>query len=609
VTHVIDRQGKWVVLTPRYKYAYQMDTSRQPHYGRNRRRACKYGEVERGVGREVAPAQRLVGRRQSLSTLPATVTAAPRAMSGVLELQRLAGNRATVQALAEVGVAGRNPRSGLAIQRKTGFEVEGKTHKYDDNANVIVFDRASDVVDRDELGKIEWCVPERNAAGAPIGLRGYASEDEGDLDAVAGARRDAVRTALTQNGLTVEVTDLPLAVDEVKGNLDYRGMRVVIILDDASAAPPPAGDGRVHSTDKRYGSYGVAASLEMAQDMLEKAAGLVAALPEGPAPGNKNLALFCKYFATAKPSEVVERLKNTRAQIDHYKCEAPMDVKRPEGGHACLDWTGTLYINQGIGKEARLGIGADAKTLSPEGRAKEIVHEATHGAPELQTHDHSYVWQSMFPYLTPQQQFDNADSYAVLVALLTGLSQAPLGALQGEHAVAAEASRVETSGLSPEIGAVVKETWAWLEHYMVQTYLMLRDLYKTLTPSGLPVGTLEDSYNMKLAKLADEHFGIKPDEFAKFAGVIDRILDLKFTAESEVRFTATKEDQRESTLNIAVPADQIGKDKPTVMRWLLESVIKTTPSIMDGQRVPYADFIKGIVVMSKWGGPLDRSPE
>ncbi len=540
-----------------------------------------------------------------------------------MELQRLAGNRATVHALAEDGAVVRNPRSGLAIQRKTGFEVEGKTHKYDEDENVIVFDRASAVIDPYELGKIAFYVPRLNAAGTPIGLQAYASEDEGDLDAVAGARRDAVRKALTENGIKVPVSDLPLALDEVKHNLDYRGMRLVLIhdspspdaaepaVDDPSATPPSADDDRVHSTDKRYESYGVAASLEEAQNLLDKAAAIVAALPEGPAPGNRDHGFFRKYFATAKPSDVAERLKFARAQIEHYKREAPMDLDDPEGGHACLNWAGTLYKNQGVGEVARLAIGVDALSLSPAGRAKEVVHEATHGAPELQTSDHSYVWQSLFPYLTPEQQLDNADSYAVLVALLAGLSQAPPGAEQAEHAVvAAEASRVQAYGLPPEMGAVLKEAWAWLEQYMVQTYLKLGDLYKTLTPSGLPAGTPEDSYNMKLAKLANKHFGIEPNEFAKFAGVFHRIQDLKLTAESEVRFSARKLDHAEGTVDIVVPEGQIGKDKQTVMCWLLDSIIMITPSIVDGLRVPYGNFIKGVVVISKWGGPwTDRQNE
>ena len=555
------------------------------------------------------------GRRPSASEPDATVATASGSLTGVLQLQRLVGNRATVSALSEMGVG---PRSGLVIQRVTGFEVEGKTQRYGQDAEVIVFDRGRTAIDAAELDKIAWLAP-RLTDGQPIGLRAFASEDEGDLEVVATARRTAVREALKANKLAdgIEVRDVPHGLADAKGNFDYREMRRVQILsgdalDEAMAAPPPAGDGRVHGTNKEaYGTYGVAASFDSAEKMLDQAAGLIAALPEEPAADNKNLVLFRKYFATAKPSEVAKRLRQARGQIAHYRPEAPIDVNAPAGGHACLDETrpGIQYLNQGVGPQARLIIGAEAKSFSPGEQAYNVVHEATHGSPELQTRDHAYIWQGTFRYLSPEQQFDNADSYAVLVALLAGLSQAPPGASKEEAATydLARSEAVEkaaTAGLTPAMDAVLKKTWAWLEHYMTQVWINLRDLYQAIAPPGPKPGEMsESSYTFKLTQLAKQHLGIELHEFAKVAGVIDRVEDMKSKTTFGKPLFTDAEQEAQPNDTFVVPA-KLGTDEGEVMRWQLDNIIQSTDTIIPALHKGYKDFITATVVMSGWGGPL-----
>jgi hypothetical protein len=250
-------------------------------------------------------------------------------------------------------------------------------------------------------------------------------------------------------------------------------------------------------------------------------------------------------------------------------------------------------------------VGADAKSLTPGGRAYNVVHEATHGAPGLQTRDVAYVWQATFHYLAPEQQLDNADSYGVLAALLTGLSQAPPGAepkVAAKHDLLGEAGETaSTAGLPAHLDPVLKKTWAWLEYYMTQVWLNLRDLYPAMAAgSAMPKG----SYTLKLSVLAGQHLGIKLHEFTKVAGVLDRIDDMKSTTTfNKAVFTAQPAAQADGTINIVVPPG-LGADERAVMRWQLTNIIASTPSIIPAQRAPYADFIIATAVMSNWGGPL-----
>jgi hypothetical protein len=158
-----------------------------------------------------------------------------------------------------------------------------------------------------------------------------------------------------------------------------------------------------------------------------------------------------------------------------------------------------------------------------------------------------------------------------------------------------------TAGLPPRMDPILKKTWSWLEFYITQVWLNLRDLYPAMAAgSPMPKG----SYTLKLAVLAGQHLGIRRHEYTKVAGVLDRIGDMKSTTTfNRAVFTAQPAAQAEGTLNIVVPPG-LGTDERKVMHWQLTNIVASTPSIITALRAPYADFIAATVVMSKWGGPL-----
>ena len=111
------------------------------------------------------------------------------AVAQVLDMQRLAGNRATVRAFSRRRsledpavpwlVIAAGPAGPPVVQRLTGFKVEHKTRRYEQTSDVLAFDRLQTALDADELDKIPRLVSALNHAGRPIGLRAFASEDGG----------------------------------------------------------------------------------------------------------------------------------------------------------------------------------------------------------------------------------------------------------------------------------------------------------------------------------------------------------------------------------------------------------------------------------------------
>jgi hypothetical protein len=140
------------------------------------------------------------------------------------------------------------------------------------------------------------------------------------------------------------------------------------------------------------------------------------------------------------------------------------------------------------------------------------VHEATHGAPGVDTVDHAYGWQRLFPYLTPEQQENNADSYALLVGVLANLTQATPEMSEDEARTKdldAPAGDVETVELDPATAKAVKESWAWFEHYTNRLFVDFKGLLKAVE-SGQPLAT--GSGQEKLCTAFTRVFKVKEEE-------------------------------------------------------------------------------------------------
>ena len=298
----------------------------------------------------------------------------------------------------DVAVLPTAAEAAIAYGRRPGFEFF-KSFKYRDDPWTMSFERDETTLDDDERTKPVYLV-RNEGLQVPVIIRGYRSEDERPV--VARDRAYEVRRALVAAGY-VSTAAIDPTSEGTAGNFDYREMRRVEILLPANIPPPKLDDGRVLGTDARYGKYGMKASIDGGQGLIDRAVAKLRTISADTATTDPVMATFRRLFTTADPALVVRNLQLTRAQIEHYRPEAPADAAAREGGHACLDESrpGLFYLNEGTGEEARMIAGVLSLTATPGAKAYNIVHEATHGTPALATRDHAYEWQRLFSFLTP----------------------------------------------------------------------------------------------------------------------------------------------------------------------------------------------------------------
>jgi hypothetical protein len=520
-------------------------------------------------------------------------------------------------------VASGAPRPGLDIS---------KTIRFNDDPSVIAFTRLATAVDGQEdhkLAKFVALVEKRLQAApaeqgartiGPVYVRGYRSEDEPAR--IATTRAGEVARRLKESGLSVDVAVVGMTRG-IKGNFNYREMRRVelrcadeVDLSEHTPEPedsPAAGDGRVLGSDARYAAYGVLDALQAGERLIDVALSKLATISVATPADDAVMKIFRQFFHSADPNVVAGNLRFARKQIPLYVPEAPADPSRPEGGHACLDESrpGILFLNQGVGPTARMIAGVDSLHATPGNRAYNIVHEATHGAPEVQTVDVAYQWQRLFHFLSPADQLRNADSYGMLVGTLAGLTQATTDMTQKEQATKdlpaiAKAGGVACIGLPAELEGAVQGAWAWLEHYTTQVWLNVRDLYPTIAAGhALPPGT----YQAQLDGSLRRHFGLGPGsvERASVAGILDRLDDLKAFAnqiQPTFRLDLGQPDDPNDKFPIYIPQNQPA-NVPAVWQFLWRVMLATMqPPIETNLRAPFLAFVTDVVRFSRWGGPL-----
>jgi hypothetical protein len=487
---------------------------------------------------------------------------------------------------------------------RAGFEFS-KSVKYERDPWTMSFVRDETTLNGHDRGKPVYLV-EQERLQAPVVIRGYRSEDE--KPEIAKQRAEEVHRMLEHAGYTSQAT-VDAKSEGTKGNFDYREMRRVEVRPVDHVQPQKLDDGRVLSSDSRYQKYGIIASLDGGQQLIDGAVSKLKSINASSPEDNLVMATFRRFFSTADPTAVVANLELARAQIEHYRPEAPPDANAPEGGHACLDESrpGLFYVNEGTGKEARMVAGVLSLTATPNAKAYNVVHEATHGAPALQTRDHAYVWQRLFPFLTPDLQISNADSYAMLVGTLAGMSQAQPGMSEKEaekyDIPAAAEGTVATAGVSPQMQGMLAATWAWLQHYTTQLYLNFRDLYPNVA-SG--VALVPTSYQGKLYEATAEVFGLGPAEFATIAGIVDRLDDLNGYATRTVPYYFAQPPSAHpgERYDAIILPSTLSPDQRAVMQFQLDLMFDSVHTIRPDLRSTYRKLFTRVVPMSRWGGPL-----
>jgi hypothetical protein len=435
-------------------------------------------------------------------------------------------------------------------------------------------------------------------------VRGHFSEDEGRPVAVE--RANAVARCLVANGVKVPIKAESSAAGTA-GNFNYRAMRKVEVwfADEAPVPPADVAVGRVRSTDAGYANYGVAGALEKAAELLDKAIGRLAGLTKATPHDDPTMRSFRRFFAAAEPAAISRRLKSTRDQLAHYHAEAP-DADDDKGGHACFDESkgGLQFLNQGVGGQARMLVGVAAKSATPGNRAYNTVHEATHGAPDLQTVDRAYYWEQLFPHLTTDEQWENADSYAMLVSVLGGLAEAdgtnPVPDLDAPGVISGRVYKLDSEDEKRAMTA-----WSWLEHYITHVFLNMRDLYFSVSAGHTPQ---EGSFLNLLWRDVCDLFKLPGDDYASIASMVRALKDLSDLMSVEdndrLRPVFYRDEKVPPPKTMGRPALLRATTLPAIIieqfYFATEYVEQTAGPRYDA----YRELLVRTVKNARWGGPL-----
>lgn len=366
--------------------------------------------------------------------------------------------------------------------------------------------------------------------------------------------------------------------------------------------------GRVKPDHPDYAKYKVKESFDMAERLIDTAVAKLSRLSPSTPASDPVMKIFRSFFATAHPRLIASRLQDARAQIKHFRPHAPPGDFPAGGGHACLDNTypGIQYLDQGVAAEARLVIGAKAMSMTPGARAYNVIHEATHGAPELKTIDLAYRWQRLFPYLTGDDQVNNADSYGMLVGFLCGLTSATTGmsdAVAITYDLDAPGPDTQTNGLRPDVDHAIKSSWAWFEYYATQCYLNFRDLLTGVEGTDPLVA---NSYQEKLFNATATIFPIG----ANGPAVIKQLRDyyelmVKYAAFGAPTFVATLPATPPQGAPVFTVPAALGTDVKAMTLWHLSEWVQQK-SLAADVRDQYEQLFPLVIKTSPWTGPLSK---
>jgi hypothetical protein len=366
--------------------------------------------------------------------------------------------------------------------------------------------------------------------------------------------------------------------------------------------------GRVKPDDPDYAKYKVKESFDMAERLIDTAVAKLSGLSPSTPASDPVMKTFRSFFATAHPRLIASRLQDAKAQIKHFRPHAPPGDFPAGGGHACLDSTypGVQYLDQGVAAEARLIIGVKALSMTPGARAYNVIHEATHGAPELRTVDLAYRWQRLFPYLQGDDQLNNADSYGMLVGFLCGLTSATTGmsdAVAATYDLDAPGPDTQTNGLSPDVDRAIKTSWAWFEYYATQCYVNYRDL---LTAVEGPDPLIANSYQEKLFNATATIFPLganAPAVIQQLRDYYDRMV--KYAAFQAPLFVATMPATPTGGAPALMVPAALGTDVKALTMWHLREW-GHQKSLAAAIKNQYERLLPHVVKTSAWTGPLSK---
>lgn len=541
--------------------------------------------------------------------------------TGILGLQRLAGNRAVSRALAPLSATSRpaltlqrcgpipcdcsqeereqaaaEPTGGevdgvqrLAVQRvNPDFEVRGLSPSAASTPGSIFFELNSSAIPASEDPKLAAFA---STPPATLTLRGFSSEEETARPALVNARLAAVEARIqavvhapVAPGSPTKVPDLAAG----RGRLDYRGVRrVEILATGASSSVPNCATGADIDPGPAPNVFTV--GRDMAVNTLLPAA--ITALDHPNAPNTR--AALRLFGDAAQAPAVKSGLNRILAHFPNMAPHIPLNDPSASGHRVINGCEGdVLAYNSGTGPGARMTVGPQYANQTPLERGLTLIHEGSHGTAGLATVDRAYSWQRLIDFLPPAAALANADSYTQFVRLINDPT-AP-GASQHDTASALPAARRQRI-----LGAI-----AWLEQWLVQGRLEVRSLYGAsarATASG--AWAADDGwYRDNTMRNVAARFALtappaipSADDQASIAGIFDRLWKLRLA------LTGSSLDLRPGTpslwevgpgTHVTVSPTLLAMARRAQVNTLLDLIVTAATFIEAGRKPAYVSLVR-----------------
>ena len=197
------------------------------------------------------------------------------------------------------------------------------------------------------------------------------------------------------------------------------------------------------------------------------------------------------------------------------------------------------------------------------------------------------------------------------VGVLAGLLEADAHRTPGEENQEPDLSGAgvvtgETHGLGAADAKNVVTAWSWLEHYVTQVFINLRDLYMAVSGgSDLPA----NSFLGRMRDIVSARFSLPPGDFASIAAITDSMKQLteRLTVENDRRLRyvfyrgTTVPPVQASTVAVDIPASITATAH--LVDYQLWRAMKDVPAV-NAANDTYRQVITQTVKASDWGGPL-----
>lgn len=298
-----------------------------------------------------------------------------------------------------------------AVQRFSNedFAIRGLDPSTRHVQNTIRFEYGEARVPPVEYPKIR---AEAVPAGRDVTLNGYSSEEGTGQAALTNRRIGSVRRMLTHVGHTGPKHPNPNPTAG-EGNIDYRSMRVVEIVDTptgGSPVPTEVPDCDTESTEPCAGALFSAFPLAIQK--------VVAAISALSSPTPATLAQVRTYFGGNDPNTIRTNLFSLMGMLivlgANHKEDEDCHLDACDGG--CVG--ANAYVSRTVSPPKMVLCEGFTHEPDVSERAETFIHEALHATPGVLTDDIAYAHTRRIRTLSDAEMLRNTDSYVNLISVL-----------------------------------------------------------------------------------------------------------------------------------------------------------------------------------------------